>query len=515
MATRRSIRVVILLAAAMAAAGGAHAGQGAATTRPAACAGSWYPAEPAALRKLLTGYLDRAAVADLPGRPVAVIAPHAGYTYSGATAARAFKAIAGKDFKRVILIGPSHYMGRAYTGGAIPKVAHFATPLGNVPLDRKTCDKFCASDAFIADDRPHAREHCLEIELPFLQCVLKDFTIVPILIGQADAKTFVKMASVIRPAIDAKTLIVVSTDFVHHGPNYGYTPFKTDLAKNIARLDTAAIDRILAVDRLGFVDLVEATGATICGRWAVATGLEVFGQRADVEGVALGYTTSGAVTKNWDNSVSYAAIALCAGAASPLTDKEQACLLRMARDQVREFLKTGKELAGVEKRYPLTGRLKKPGPAFVTLTRDGDLRGCIGHVVPVEPLYKSVLHNAVAACRDRRFVGNRVTAAEEPKLHIEVSVLSRYRKIAGTDEIKIGRDGLIIRCGRSSGLLLPQVPVQQKWDLRAYLRGICRKAGLPAQAIKDPNTRLYRFSAQVFGEPHAATASAPARKPAR
>jgi len=515
MPMRRPICLLILFVAAMSIAAKAPAGPNAATTRPAACAGSWYPAEPAALRKLLKGYLDKATVRDLPGRPVAVIAPHAGYAYSGPTAALAFKAVSGMGFSRIILIGPSHHMAGAYAGGAIPKVTHFATPLGNVPLDRALCEKFCTSDVFAADDRPHAREHCLEMELPLLQCVLKDFTIVPILMGKADAKMFVKMASVIRPAVDKKTLIVVSTDFVHHGPNYGYQPFKTDVAKNIARLDTAAIDRILAVDRLGFVDVVQATGATICGRWAVATALEVFAGRSDVEGVRLGYTTSGAITKNWDNSVSYAAIALCAGAASPLTADERKCLLRIARGQVREFLKAGKELTGVEKRYSLTPRLKKPGPAFVTLTRGGDLRGCIGHVVPVEPLYKSVLHNAIKACRDHRFASDRVTAAEEPKLHIEISVLSRYRKIARTDEIKIGRDGLIIRCGRNSGLLLPQVPVQKKWDLKAYLRGICRKAGLPAQAINDPNTRLYRFTAQVFGEAHAATASAPATKPAR
>ena len=256
------------------------------------------------------------------------------------------------------------------------------------------------------------------------------------------------------------------------------------------------------------VRLISGPGCPVCVTSAgyVDTACELAGR----EGVLLHYTTSGALTGSYTNSVSYAAIALCRGAAAELAEPERQCLLKLARDQVREHLRSGKPLAEVEKRYPLTPRLKKPGPAFVTLTRAGRLRGCIGHVVPVKPLYQSVLENAVNACRDPRFRVNPVTAAEEPALHIEVSVLSRHRQTAGVDDIKVGRDGLIIRRGRNQGLLLPQVPVQQKWDKPRYLAELCRKAGLPLEAWKDPQTRIYRFSAQVFGEPHPATASGPA-----
>jgi len=482
----------------------AWAAEGAPTTRPAAVAGSWYPGEPAALKKLLQQCLDRVKKPELPGEPVVVIAPHAGYRFSGPCAAAAFKAVEGKSFSRVILIGPSHGTGGPFSGGAVPTVTHFATPLGNVPLDTETCRKLIAADGFVAADGAHAREHCLEMELPFLQCVLKDFGkgIVPIVVGRVDAKTLTKMAATLRGVADEKTLVVVSSDFVHYGPDYGYVPFKQDVQANIARLDGAAIDRILAVDHRGFVDLVEGTRATICGRWAIAVALEAFADRADVEGVALGYAASGAMLNDWTNSVSYAAIALCRGAAAPLTEAERKVLLRIARDQVREHLRSGKQLADVEKRYELPPRLKKKAPAFVTLTRDGQLRGCIGHLQPVEPLYASVLHNAVSACKDPRFVDDPVTAAEEPKLHVEISVLSRFKQIGSVDEVKVGRDGLIIRSGRRQGLLLPQVPVQQKWDLQRYLVGLCRKAALPDDAWKAPETRMYRFTGQVFGEPH-------------
>ncbi len=481
------------------------------TTRPAAVAGSWYTDDPAALRKMLRQFLDAAKKPELPGEPVVLIVPHAGYRFSGPLAAAAFKAVEGKSYSRVILLGPSHHMGGSYTGGAVATVSHFATPLGLVSLDVELCSKLAASEGFLADDRPHGPEHCLEMELPLLQCTVKDLRVVPILIGQADAKTLAKIASALRSAMDERTLIVVSTDFVHYGPNYGYVPFTKNVKENLARLDGAAIDRILAVDHLGFVDLVQQTQATVCGRWPVAAALEALADRADCEGVLLGYATSGAMLKDWTNSVSYAAVAICRGAASPLTEPEQRLLLKLAREQVREQLRTGRELAGVEGRYELTARLKKPAPAFVTLTRAGRLRGCIGHIAPVEPLYQSVMHNAISACKDPRFTTDPVTAEEEPRLHVEISVLSRFRQIGSVEEIQVGRDGLMIYAGTRQGLLLPQVPLQQGWDREQYLAGLCRKAGLPAQAWKDPNVRIRRFTAQVFGEEAAPPATQPSK----
>jgi len=475
--------------------------------RPPACAGGWYPADRDDLDKLVTKLLAAAPEPSLPGAPACLIVPHAGYRFSGATAAAGFKAVEGKSFSRVVLLGPSHTMG-GFAGGAVPTVKAFATPLGEIPLDRDACEKLIKARYFTADDRPHEREHCLEMELPLLQKAVKGPRIVPVVIGNATNQSVVEMAAGLRTILDEKTLLVISTDFTHYGPNYHYVPFKDRVAERLRDLDGAAIDRILAVDRLGFVDLVAQTGATICGRWPVALALEALGG-ADVEGVALAYTTSGALTKDYTNSVSYAAIALCRGAAAPLTADEQHVLLALARDQVRRYLADGKGLEGVREKYKITPRLAKPAPAFVTLKNDGRLRGCIGHVTPVCPLYESVLTNAISACKDPRFVTDRVTAAEEPKLDIEISVLSRYRMVAAGKEIQVGRDGLILRRGRSQGLLLPQVPVEQKWDLGQYLTALCRKAGVPASALKDPQTRLYRFTAQVFGEKDHADAGAP------
>ena len=476
--------------------------------RPPACAGGWYPAARKDLDALVGRMLAAAKAADLPGEPACLIVPHAGYRFSGPTAAAGFKAVEGRTFSRVVLLGPSHAMGHSYAGGAVPTVKAFATPLGEVPLDRAACDKLVRARTFTADNRPHEREHCLEMELPLLQKAVKDLRIVPVLIGNATAESVVEMAEGLRTILDEKTLLVVSTDFTHYGPNYGYVPFKDRLPQRLADLDGAAIDRILAADRLGFVDLASQTRATICGRWPVALALEALGG-AEVEGVTLAYTTSGALSGDYTNSVSYASIALCRGAAAPLTAAEQAVLLRLARDQVRRYLADGGTLDGVKDKYQITPRLTKAAPAFVTLRNGGRLRGCIGHVAPVCPLYESVLTNAVSACRDSRFAANPVASVEEPKLHIEISVLSRHRMVASSKEIRIGTDGLILRHGPSQGLFLPQVPLEQKWNLNQYLAALCGKAGVPTSALKDPRTRLYRFTAQVFGEPDKPVSEAP------
>ncbi len=492
------------LVAALGSAGVAPAGDE--TVRPAAKAGTWYPADAAVLRAKLKTYLDAAGKPELPGEPVAIICPHAGYAFSGPTAALAFKAVAGRKIKRVILIGPSHHMAGQYTGAAVPTVTHFATPLGKIPLDTAACRKLAQSKHIVADDKPHGPEHCLEMALPLMQATLPGARIVPVLMGATNFAMVQAIAKELRPLVDKHTLVVASTDFTHYGPNYRYVPFKTEVPQRLKYLDGLGIDRILAVDPRGFTEYCADYRATICGQKAVAVTLAIFANQADTEGVLLGYTTSGAITKDYTNSVSYAAIALCRGAAAPLDAAEQKLLLRMARDQLRQHLATGKPMADVEKKYALTPKLKKPAPAFVTLKTGGDLRGCIGHVTPIMPLYQSVLANAVSACsRDPRFVGRRITAAELPKVHIEISVLSRHRRIDDAGDIKIGRDGLILERGRNRGLLLPQVPVEQKWSRDRYLAGISRKAGLAADGWKDPKARLSAFTAQVFGEPHATT----------
>jgi len=177
-----------------------------------------------------------------------------------------------------------------------------------------------------------------------------------------------------------------------------------------------------------------------------------------------------------------------------LSKTETEFLLRTARRSIAEYLNTGQAPA-----FEAPEKLREPGAAFVTLEKEGRLRGCIGYTQAVEPLYRTVSECAVkAATQDPRF--HPMQADELASLHIEISVLTPLQKVASLDEIEVGRDGLMIVMGKYRGLLLPQVAVDNGWDRDTFLEQTCHKAGLPADAYKSPEAVLYRFQALIFGE---------------
>ena len=189
-----------------------------------------------------------------------------------------------------------------------------------------------------------------------------------------------------------------------------------------------------------------------------------------------------------------------------LSGEEELLLLRIARDSLEHYVRAG-ESTSLEA-YPLTECLREKHGAFVTLRKDGALRGCIGYTKNLKALAEAVRDNAVnAGLRDPRF--DPVRDDELAGLHIEVSALhpgespdSPFIEVHDLDEIVIGRDGLFLdHAGpRGGGLLLPQVPAEEGWDLEAFLQGLCRKASAPGRAWELPGSRLYRFSAQIFQE---------------
>jgi hypothetical protein len=243
----------------------------------------------------------------------ALIVPHAGFAYSGAVAASAFSRLRGRTFDRVILVGPSHYFG--FEGAAIPDAAEaYRTPLGDAPIDREAVLSLRETAGFRADDRMFEPEHALEAELPFLQRILAtDVPIVPVLLGggatHADAK---RTADALAPLLGAPTLVVISSDFTHFGPRFGYVPFEDDVPARLRHLDLGAVAAIEAGDAADFARYVRTTGATICGHRAIDVLLMLPCAAAGAKLVE--YDTSGRMTGNWDHSVSYAAIAVPAAA---------------------------------------------------------------------------------------------------------------------------------------------------------------------------------------------------------
>ncbi len=277
-----------------------------------AVAGSWYPANRYELGALVDRLLDDAAKrepAAAEGATAALIAPHAGFEYSGRVAASAFRNLRGRRFTRTLVIGPSHYFG--FRGAAVPsEAAVYRTPLGDAPIDRESVLALSDVPGFRADDRVFEPEHALEAELPFLQRVLgSDVAIVPVLMGGGAAPDDAALvATAVGPLLDANTLVVVSSDFTHYGRRFGYVPFTDDVPRRIRELDRGAIDAIEAGDAGAFARYVEATGATICGRRAIDVLLRLPFAGGGARLVA--YDASGRMTGDWDHSVSYASIAM-------------------------------------------------------------------------------------------------------------------------------------------------------------------------------------------------------------
>jgi AmmeMemoRadiSam system protein B/AmmeMemoRadiSam system protein A len=495
----------------------ACAAQGGETVREPILAGSWYPGEAGELRTTVEEFLADGGAPD--ERTIALIAPHAGYVYSGATAGKAFAAVRGRAAERVILLGPSHRA--AFNGGALSSQDAWRTPLGEVPLDREAIGALQTHRGFRVNDAAHGREHSLEIEIPFLQVALRPgWKLVPIMVGQLDDETVGELAEGIAPLLGSGTLVVVSSDFTHFGQDYGYVPFRDSVATRIRNLDEEGIAAIRRMSSEQFEDFRERTGATICGADPIRVLLTLMAGRAQ-EVVQRGYDQSGAMVGSYTNSVSYAALTFApatsgvaegagadgvaaagakrVGPHRPLDTDEQEALLALARNAIRAAVRGASAPPDrVPDSFAPDSPLRQERGVFVTLTEGGDLRGCIGSIIGNEPLYAGVRRQAVhAAQEDPRF--SPVSPGELERIHIEISVLTPPVPVAGPQEIVVGRHGVLIEKRDRRAVFLPQVAPEQGWDREEMLRALCRKAGLAADDWKSGMT-FEVFEAQVFEE---------------
>ena len=486
-----------------------------ATVKKSVIAGKWYSSDPAELSEQIDSLLRDAFAEKSCNSPLFVVVPHAGYQYSGKTAAAGYRRIgtAGKSYinpELIVIIGPSHY--KSYRGCSTILVDYMETPLGKIRVNRKIAEKLLSDKLFKNDPSAFDREHSIEIQLPFLQRIFGDkmsgsIQILPILAGELDDNEARLVAGKITSVISIKrSFIIVSSDFTHYGPYFGYLPFKhtgRSTPGKIKKLDSGAIDHILKKDNKGFSDYINKTGITICGRNAIRLILSL--PVRDFKAQSVYYDTSGNITGDYTNSVSYASILACGTLTgvkeSPvnegiLTIEEKKVLLKSARDNISSWLTKGTGIK-VPENIPAGCKLKRG--AFVTLKKHGELRGCIGYILSEKSLIQTVLDNSYnAAFRDSRFTP--VRPEELKDISIEISVLTEPEPVRSIDEIKTGVHGLIVEKGRHRGLLLPQVVTEQGWDLETFLSHTCLKAGLPEDSWKDRSTKIYRFEAIVFSE---------------
>ncbi len=481
-----------------------------AETRPrrvlqSSLAGSWYEGDPVKLRDQLKEMIGK-----VPDKPIegicALILPHAGYRFSGPTAAYGARQLLGRSFDRVIVIGPTHHLDMENAAHVPASFTHFATPLGEVPLDTEFIDALRKHPCFTTLPGMDEQEHSVQIEVPFLQAALGAFRLVPIVVGRLDAATARSMARIIAGRIDGRTLVVASSDFTHYGPNYDYIPFEKDVEENLRKLDLGAFEAMKGGKAGDFYAYVTEHRATICGRQSIRLLLEMLPPKAELR--LLKYDTSGRITGDFANSVSYLSIAVIGAwprgtpvepaPGGKLSEKDRRLLLEIARKALQRHYEKGGAFKAEDLGIEITDAMRRTQSAFVTLTKRGDLRGCIGGIYPTQPLCREVKERALdAALNDSRF--DPVAAEELPGLHIEISAMTPPAPVASYKDIIIGRHGMILEKEGRRAVFLPQVAPEQKWDLPTTLRHLSRKAGLPEDAWKE-GASFQVFEAEVFGE---------------
>ncbi len=469
-------------------------------------AGTWYTDNADDLRSQIRSFLDSAETTPKENI-IALILPHAGYAYSGRTAAKAIKALS-KPYKRVIVIGPSHRVAMPEIL-SLPRVSHYETPLGQVPLDTELINKLLTYDSvFQSLPIAHKDEHSVQIELPLLQTHLGPFQFVPIVVGQCTEATLVKAAAILKSVVSDDTLVIVSTDFTHYGPRFDYVPFTDNIPDQLKTLDMDAFDIIKTLNTRAFLTHIEETGATLCGQSSIAILLSMLDSATQSH--LIDYTTSGALTNDYDNSVSYVSACFTgqwaavpyspktAVTSSALSEHDQQTLLALARQTIVHYLTHHRAPTPEDLGIQITSPIQNKRAAFVTLKKHGQLRGCIGDIMPTVSLYQSIINNAIhAAIRDTRF--EPVTSAEVKDLHLEISALTVPIPVASYKDIRIGDDGVILQKDSHSAVFLPQVAPEQGWDVRQTLTHLALKAGLPSDAWQE-NARFLVFQAEIFKE---------------
>lgn len=521
---------LIVLAGVMALTAGSVAGYGEDekamkdAVRKPTVAGQFYTGDPGALRREIEDFLEAVENPELEGEVVAIVSPHAGYMYSGQVAAHGYETVRGKSYDAVVVISPCHvdhfdfnsvFPGRAYK-----------TPLGEIAVDSELAGLIGSKDERVRiDGRGHIvqgpfgrGEHSLEVQLPFLQVALGEFKLVPIVMGDQGRSNVEALGRVLGDVLEGRNvLIVASTDLSHFHPGSA-----------ARKLDGVFMEELKSFDHDRVLTALSQNRTEACGGGPTAAAMIAAEKLGAGRCEVLNYAHSGDVTGDDRSVVGYVSAVMLrekkeAGKREKESSKPNPGKSGGPQGDAGKEAESagGGELSGEDKLFLLTlvrkiidaecrgGKpaaepsgspiMDEPRGAFVTLKKKGRLRGCIGYIEAIKPLFTTIREMAhAAAFNDWRFPP--VTAAEVPELEIEISVLSPVREITDTSEIEVGRHGIIITRGANRGLLLPQVATEWGWDRDTFLRETCRKAGLPMDAWEKKGTKIEIFSAEIFSE---------------
>lgn len=450
--------------------------------RKAAVAGTFYPDNIKKLHEDVSRYI-RSVDKNYDNVPKVIIAPHAGYIYSGPVAASAYKVLekVHDSIKRVVLLGPSHYV--AFRGVALSSADFYETPFGNIAIDKEEIGKITKLPYVQVLDPAHAQEHSIEVHLPFLQAMLKDFKLVPLVIGDATPD---QVSEVIERLWGGpETLIVISTDLSHY---HGYGEAKEmdlETSKNIISKQFNVI-----------------TPEDACGCRPINGILNIVG-KLGLEGNILDVRNSGDTAGDKSRVVGYGAYHFGSINMDDIvyTDEHRKALLKLARDSIEYGLCNGRMMGNFD--FPKKFFIQIPISSFVTIEIDGQLRGCIGSLEAIRSLPVDVMNNAYnAAFSDPRFPP--LSKQEFENIDISISVLSKPVPMSFKSEqdlleqIRPNMDGLILEDNGARGTFLPVV-----WDqlprVEDFMANLKQKAGLPADYWSS-TIKVYRYTTEYFGE---------------
>ncbi len=452
--------------------------------RPPAAAGMFYPSNPKELEASVQYYLNEAAAKFDAAKtaPKAIIAPHAGYVYSGLTAAAVYNRLAPARgiIKRVIIMGPCHRV--AVNGLALPSTEVFQTPLGDVPLDLDAAAKIIGLPQVSIFNDTHVEDHSLEVHLPFLQHVLGDFSIVPMIVGQATPEQVAEVLDILWGG--PETLILISSDLSHY--------LSYDKAKALDDQTRQAIERL---------DVVALGNEQACGRHSIK-GLLLVAREKGLTAKTADLRNSGDTAGSKDKVVGYGSWYFEEGAenaAKSETDFGAATRdILAAHGQTLLHIGAAAVLAHLRGSGPMRlsltefpELLRKHGACFVTLSKNDQLRGCIGSIQAWRPLLTDVAENACkAAFQDKRFPKLTLAEIDSGAISMSISVLSLQTQMHFSNEedflaqLQPGIDGIVLVEGQNRGVFLPVV-WEQLPDPKNFLSHLKRKAGLPEDYWSD------------------------------
>jgi len=466
--------------------------------RKPAVAGTFYPADSEKLQQEVESLFQTA----MPCRGEytrAVITPHAGYQFSGGVAASAYNQINGEiPYKRVFIIASSHHV--SFQGASVYCDGDYIMPYGRERVD-KAFGKMLVTNfqsLFTSDREPHIEEHGIEVQLPFLHHVMKNrYTIVPIIIGSNDAYICKEIARVLKPYFTPDNLFIISTDFSHY-PDYENAVKVDESTKEV--IISNSPEKLQKYLRESEEASIPNLITSLCGWTSVFILLNITKGDKAMRYNAIEYKNSGDSPVQGDHSkvVGYWAISVSekanADSIFELSDSDKKVLLNIAGKSVELAVQHKRQIINEREHY--SDILNTKCGVFVTLHKNGVLRGCLGRLKGEMPLWKLVQEMAYEVPEhDYRFAP--VQPSELPDIEIEISVLSPLLKVRDISQIKLGRHGIQIVKGADSGVFLPQVATETGWDLEEFLGHCSRdKAGIGWEGWKEAD--IYVFSATVF-----------------